>query len=172
MVIEPRAASTQLRELTYWLPATSCALIWTFWATSRASMAVFATTTGNEVLCGVAGLAAIVSEMDADLITNDYNLQKIAQLHRLTVINVNEIANALRPTVYIGESFPLVIVREGKEVGQGVGYLEDGTMVVVDDAGHLLSQEISVVVSSILQTSSGRLVFARPRDEENHRVRA
>ena len=106
-------------------------------------------------------LVALCREMDADLITNDYNLQKIAQLHRIAVININEIANALRPTVYIGETFTLSIVREGKEAGQGVGYLEDGTMVVVDDAAHLLGRAIPVVVSSILQTSSGRLVFAR-----------
>lgn len=121
-------------------------------------------------------LILLCREMDADLITNDYNLQKIAQLHRITVININEIANALKPTVYIGETFSLLLVREGKEIGQGVGYLEDGTMVVVDDASHLLGQEVSVMVSSILQTSSGRLVFARHRDEESSpapsRVRA
>lgn len=111
-------------------------------------------------------LISLCREMDADLLSNDYNLQKIAQLHRLTVININELANALKPTVYIGEVFPLMLVREGKEAGQGVGYLEDGTMVVVDDSSHLLGQEISVVVSSILQTSSGRLVFARHREEE------
>lgn len=117
-------------------------------------------------------LVQLCREMDADLITNDYNLQKIAHLHGIRVINLNEIANALKPTVYIGELFTLTVVREGKEMGQGVGYLEDGTMVVVDDASHLLGQEIPVVVSSILQTSSGRLVFARLREEEGSRVRA
>ncbi len=105
-------------------------------------------------------------EMDGDLITNDYNLQKIAQLHRIQVININEIANALRPAVFIGEQLTLTIGREGKEYGQGVGYLEDGTMVVVDDANHMIGQEVVVNVSSILQTSSGRLVFARLRDRE------
>lgn len=117
-------------------------------------------------------LLQLCRELDADLITNDYNLQKIAHLHRITVINLNEIANALKPAVYIGEMFPLTIVREGKENGQGVGYLEDGTMVVVDDANQLLGQEIPVVVNSILQTSSGRLVFARHREEEGSRIRA
>lgn len=111
-------------------------------------------------------LILLCREMNADLLTNDYNLQKIAQLHRLTVININEVANALKPTVYIGETFQLTLVREGKEVGQGVGYLEDGTMVVVDDTAHLLGQEVTVMVSSILQTSSGRLVFARHRAED------
>lgn len=117
-------------------------------------------------------LIQLCRDMDAELITNDYNLQKIGQLHRITVININEIANALKPTVYIGETFSMTVVREGKEVGQGVGYLEDGTMVVVDDASHLLGQEINVSVSSILQTSSGRLVFARHREEESNRMRA
>ena len=117
-------------------------------------------------------LVQICRELDADLITNDYNLQKIAQLHRITVINLNEIANALKPTVYIGETFSLMVVREGKEPGQGVGYLEDGTMVVVDETGHLLGHEVGVIVSSILQTSSGRLVFARHREEETSRIRA
>lgn len=111
-------------------------------------------------------LILLCREMSAELITNDFNLQKIGQLHRLTVININEIANALKPTVYIGETFQLTLVREGKESGQGVGYLEDGTMVVVDDTAHLLGQEITVMVSSILQTPSGRLVFGRHRDEE------
>ena len=118
-------------------------------------------------------LVFLCRDLNADLITNDYNLQKIGQVHGLTVINLNEMANALRPTVYIGETFFLTIVREGKEPGQGVGYLEDGTMVVVDDARSLLNQEIEVIVSSILQTSSGRLVFSRPlqgtAEEAGHR---
>ena len=118
-------------------------------------------------------LAQLCRSMDSDMITNDFNLQKIAELHKITVININEMANALKPTVYIGEGFNLSIVREGKEVGQGVGYLEDGTMVVVDEASHLLGQDVPVIVSSILQTSSGRLVFARPvNGDESNRIRA
>ncbi len=109
-------------------------------------------------------LVMFCREMAGDLITNDYNLQKIAQLHRIHVININELSNALRPAVYIGEQLLLSLVREGKEYGQGVGYLEDGTMVVVDDAAPLIGQEVQVIISSILQTSSGRLVFARTRD--------
>jgi uncharacterized protein YacL len=111
-------------------------------------------------------------ELTSDLITNDFNLQKIAQLHQITVININEIANSLRPMVYIGEILTLNIAREGKEPGQGVGYLDDGTMVVVDDARQLLGQEVTVSVSSILQTSSGRLVFARLREESDRLMRA
>ena len=113
-----------------------------------------------------AKLVKLCRDLDADLMTNDYNLQKIAQLHRITTLNVNEIANALKPTVYIGEHFSISIGREGKEQGQGVGYLEDGTMVVVDEAVQFMGQEVPVVVSSILQTSSGRLVFARCREDE------
>ncbi|MCE5231167.1 hypothetical protein LLG95_16445 [bacterium] len=109
-------------------------------------------------------LVMFCREMAGDLITNDYNLQKIAQLHRIHVININELANALRPAVYIGELLTLSLVREGKEYGQGVGYLEDGTMVVVDDSAQLIGQEVQVIISSILQTSSGRLVFARMRE--------
>lgn len=112
-------------------------------------------------------LVQLCREMDADLVTNDYNLQKIAHLHRIHVMNLNELANALRPTVYIGETFHLNLVREGKELGQGVGYLDDGTMVVVDNAKQLIGQEVQVLVSSILQTSSGRLVFARLAEEES-----
>ena len=112
-------------------------------------------------------LVRLCRELEGDLITNDFNLQKIAQLHRITVMNINEIANALRPMVYIGEALTLNIVREGKEPGQGVGYLEDGTMVVVDEARDALGQVVNVTVSSILQTSSGRLVFARLREEDS-----
>lgn len=112
-------------------------------------------------------LIALCREMSADLITNDYNLQKIAQIHRITVLNLNEIANALKPTVYIGETFSMTIVREGKEMGQGVGYLDDGTMVVVDDASPMIGKQVDVIVSSILQTSSGRLVFARSAQDDN-----
>jgi uncharacterized protein YacL len=112
-------------------------------------------------------LVRLSRELDGDLLTNDFNLQKIAQLHRITVMNLNEIANALRPMVYIGETLTLNVVREGKEQGQGVGYLEDGTMVVIDEGRALLNHEVTVLVTSILQTSSGRLVFARLREESN-----
>jgi uncharacterized protein YacL len=117
-------------------------------------------------------LVRLCREMDADLITNDYNLQKIAHVHQITVININEIANSLKPAVYIGEMFNIHVVRDGKEAGQGVGYLEDGTMVVIDDASSYMNQEISVVVSSILQTPSGRLVFAKPQGVEDKNPQA
>ena len=110
-------------------------------------------------------LIQLCRDMDTELITNDYNLQKVAQFHRITVLNLNEISNALKPNVYVGEIFDLAIVRNGKEPGQGVGYLEDGTMVVVDDAQQYMGQEISVNVISMLQTSSGRMIFARIRED-------
>ncbi len=106
-------------------------------------------------------LVRLCNTINADLVTNDYNLQKIANIHQITVININEIANALKPVVFVGETFEIQIVREGKEEGQGVGYLGDGTMVVVDNARSQMNREISVVVSSILQTPSGQLIFSK-----------
>jgi uncharacterized protein YacL len=96
-----------------------------------------------------------------DLVTNDYNLKKIAELHQLKVISVNEVADALRPTVYVGEVMEMAIVKVGKEPGQGVGYLGDGTMVVVEEGADLVGSPCEVVVNNILQNPTGRLVFAR-----------
>lgn len=112
-------------------------------------------------------LVLLCREVDGDLVTNDFNLQKIAQLHGIQVVNINEIANALKPAVYVGDELDLYLVREGKEHGQGIGYLEDGTMVVVDHAIDYLHEHAIVEVSSILQTSSGRMVFARIADHEH-----
>ena len=101
-------------------------------------------------------------ELNAQIITNDYNLQKVASLHKVHVLNLNELADMLKPPVFVGETFALNIIREGNQVGQGVGYLDDGTMVVVDEGRAFLGHEIEVVVTSILQTNTGRMVFARP----------
>jgi uncharacterized protein YacL len=95
------------------------------------------------------------------IITNDYNLNKVAEIEGVTVLNINELAGALRPVVLPGEVFALQIVKEGKEFGQGVGYLEDGTMVVVEEGSDYLGRKIKVEVNSVLQTPSGRMIFTK-----------
>lgn len=95
------------------------------------------------------------------LVTTDYNLKKVATLQGIKVLNVNELAEALRPIYIAGDSFDIKITREGKEPGQGVGYLEDGTMVVVEEGQRSLGKTRSVVVTSAIQTSAGRMLFAR-----------
>jgi len=100
------------------------------------------------------------------IVTNDYNLNKVAALHGVRVLNVNELANALRPVVLPGELLQVHILREGKEAGQGVGYLEDGTMVVIDQGKKVLGQTVTVAVTSVLQTSAGRMIFTRLGDDE------
>ncbi len=105
-------------------------------------------------------------EMGAQVVTNDANLQRVADLHQVAILNINELANMLRPNLFVGESFGISISRQGKERGQGVGYLPDGTMVVVDDADHLIGKDISVTVTSILQTNTGRMIFANPVDTD------
>jgi uncharacterized protein YacL len=101
----------------------------------------------------------------ARVVTTDYNLNRVAELSGVTVLNVNDLANALKPIALPGESLRVHVVREGKEPGQGVGFLDDGTMVVVEQGRRLLGQEVPVVVTSALQTSAGRMVFARPRGD-------
>lgn len=95
------------------------------------------------------------------IVTNDFNLNKLAQVQGLSVLNINELANALRPIVLPGETMRVFILKEGKEYGQGVAYLEDGTMVVVDNARRLISKTVDVVVTSVLQTTAGKMIFAK-----------
>lgn len=121
-------------------------------------------------------LIRLAKEIGAEILTNDYNLQKIASLHKVNVININELAQALRPPVFVGDKLQIQLIREGKDPTQGVGYLDDGTMVVVEDGRPFLNQEVNVVVTSILHTSAGRMVFARFPDEpaqpkKNHHSR-
>lgn len=99
--------------------------------------------------------------INAKVFTNDYNLNKIAELQGVTVLNINELANALKPVVLPGEPMEVKIIKEGKEYNQAVAYLDDGTMVVVDGARHLIGQSVKVMVTSVLQTAAGRMVFAR-----------
>ncbi|HBR03726.1 MAG TPA: PIN/TRAM domain-containing protein [Ruminiclostridium sp.] len=100
-------------------------------------------------------------EMDAKIITNDYNLGKVAAIRGIEVLNINDLANSMKPVAVSGEEMTIRIVKEGKENGQGVGYLEDGTMVVVESACKFKGQCIDAVVTSVLQTSAGRMVFAK-----------
>lgn len=108
-----------------------------------------------------AKLVKLAQLLSAKVVTNDFNLNKIAELQGVTVLNINELANALRPVVLPGEMMEVRISKEGKEYSQGVGYLDDGTMVVVDNTRHLIGQVIKVVVTSVLQTSAGRMIFAK-----------
>ena len=96
------------------------------------------------------------------IITNDYNLNRVAKLQGVRILNINELANAVKSVYLPGEEIPLRIIQEGKESGQGVGYLEDGTMVVVENGRRLINQEVLVQVTKILQTNAGRLIFAIP----------
>ncbi|NDF01753.1 MAG: TRAM domain-containing protein, partial [Verrucomicrobia bacterium] len=95
--------------------------------------------------------------------TNDHNLGKVAELQSVKYVNLNELAAALKPVILPGETFPLKIIREGKDRGQGVGYLSDGTLVVVNNAQKFLGQQIEVQVISLLQSSTGTMVFADPK---------
>jgi len=106
---------------------------------------------------------------DCKIVTNDFNLNKVAQLHGVEVLNINELANALKPVVLPGETIRVFILKEGKEYNQGVAYLDDGTMVVVDNARKMISKTIDVVVTSVLQTTAGKMIFGR-FDERTHAV--
>jgi len=94
------------------------------------------------------------------IITNDFNLNQVAKIQGLQVLNINDLANAVRPVVMPGEELPVRIIQEGKEPGQGVGFLDDGTMIVVEDGRNFLNSDLTVVVTRVLQTSAGRMIFA------------
>jgi uncharacterized protein YacL len=116
-----------------------------------------------------AKLIALAREMNAKVVTNDYNLNKVAQLQGVLVLNINQLANALKPMVLPGEVLHLQIMREGKEQGQGVAYLDDGTMVVVENASRHLGQKVEASVTSILQTTAGRMIFTTLKEEQRQR---
>jgi uncharacterized protein YacL len=104
---------------------------------------------------------------DCKIITNDFNLNKVAQLHGVDVLNINELANSLKPIVLPGETMRVFILKEGKEYNQGVAYLDDGTMVVVDNAKRMISKTIDISVTSVLQTTAGKMIFGK-YDERMH----
>jgi len=112
-----------------------------------------------------AKLVQLAKELNAVIITNDFNLNKVAQLQGIRVLNVNELANAVKPVVLPGEEMTVTIVREGKEPEQGVAYLDDGTMVVVERGKHRIGETLAVVVTSVLQTVAGKMIFGHPQAE-------
>lgn len=108
-------------------------------------------------------------ELDAAIVTNDYNLNRVAKLQGVRVLNINELANAVKSVVLPGEEMSIDVIQEGKEANQGVGYLEDGTMVVVEQGRRLMGSTVSVRVSKVLQTNAGRLIFAVPEEIRERR---
>jgi uncharacterized protein YacL len=119
-------------------------------------------------------LVVLAKVLDARVVTNDFNLNKIAQLQGVEVINLNELANALKSVALPGETMIVRVVKPGDQIGQGVGYLEDGTMVVVEQGRSAIGQEVAIQVTSVLQTPAGRMVFGRiePRSPETKGVAA
>ncbi len=107
-----------------------------------------------------AKLVRLAKILDCHIITNDFNLNKVAKLEGIKILNINDLSNALRPVLLPGDQMSIVIRREGKERNQGVGFLDDGTMIVVDNARRLLGRSVVVSVTSVLQTSAGRMIFA------------
>ena len=134
-------------------------------------------------------LIELARTLRGKIVTNDFNLNKVAQLRGVEVLNVNDLANSLKPVVLPGEIMKVFILKEGKEYNQGVAYLDDGTMVVVDNARKMISKTIDIVVTSVLQTTAGKMIFGRyieagmaaqsgpvaapePREENGRRARS
>lgn len=111
-------------------------------------------------------LIELGKELEAVIVTNDFNLNKVSQLRGVNVLNINELANALKPVVLPGEAMRVFILKEGKEYNQGVAYLDDGTMVVVDNARRLIGKTADVAVTSVLQTTAGKMIFGRLWEEK------
>lgn len=110
-------------------------------------------------------IVVLAKKVNAKVITNDLNLNKVAELQGVRVLNINELCNALRPVVLPGEMIRVFVLKEGKEAGQGVAYLDDGTMIVVDNAKRCIGRNVDVVVTSVLQTTAGRMIFTRLKEE-------
>ena len=115
-------------------------------------------------------LISLGLELNAAVVTNDYNLNRVARLQGVTVLNINELANAVKSVVLPGEEMEIRVIQEGKEINQGVGYLEDGTMVVIENGRRYLNELVPVQVTKVLQTNAGRLIFAAPEVDQRPRV--
>jgi len=109
-------------------------------------------------------LIELAKKIGAPIVTNDFNLSKVAQLHHVRTLNLNDLANSLKPLVLPGEKMNIVVLKEGKEYNQGVGYLDDGTMVVVDHARRMIGRAVEITVTSVLQTASGKMIFGKLED--------
>ena len=110
-------------------------------------------------------LVMLAKNMRCPIVTNDYNLNRVAQLQGVVVLNINELANAIKTVLLPGETIAVKVIQEGKELGQGVGYLDDGTMIVVEEGRPYIGQTIPVLVKKVLQKTERRLVFAQPRTD-------
>ena len=108
-------------------------------------------------------LLVLGKRMGAPVLTTDYNLGKMAQIHDVSVLNINDLANAIKPLLLPGDLLEIDVIREGKDSAQGVGYLDDGTMCVVEDGFPYIGQKVEIMVTSMLQTSAGRMIFGRTR---------
>ena len=109
-------------------------------------------------------LVMLARQLSCPILTNDYNLNRVAELQGVPVLNINELANAVKAVYLPGETMQIKVIQEGKETGQGVAYLDDGTMIVVEDGRRHINQSISVVVTKVLQTAAGRMIFAKPEN--------
>jgi uncharacterized protein YacL len=109
-------------------------------------------------------LLRLARELEAKVVTNDFNLNKVAELYGVEVLNINDLSNAIKPVVLPGEEMMVHVLRDGKEYGQGIGYLEDGTMIVVEGGKNFIGLNTEIIVTSVLQTSAGRMIFAKPKD--------
>ena len=116
-----------------------------------------------------AKLVRLAKILDCPVLTNDFNLNKVAKLEGVKVLNINDLANALRPVVFPGEKMNVFIKKEGKERNQGVAFMDDGTMIVIDDARKFIGKNINVQVTSVLQTSAGRMIFASLLEKSDHK---
>jgi uncharacterized protein YacL len=112
-----------------------------------------------------AKLVALAKRYSGAILTNDFNLNRVAELQGLRVLNINSLANAVKPAVLPGEELRVKVIQDGKEAGQGVGFLDDGTMIVVEGGARFIDRELEVTVTRVLQTVAGRMIFAQPRTE-------
>jgi uncharacterized protein YacL len=108
-------------------------------------------------------LVRLAKQMNAKVVTNDFNLNKVCELQGVPVLNINDLANALKPIVLPGEELSVQVIKDGKEYNQGVAYLDDGTMIVIEGGREYIGGKVDVLVTSVLQTSAGRMIFAKPK---------
>ncbi|GAY77774.1 membrane-associated protein [Sporolactobacillus inulinus] len=108
-------------------------------------------------------LVRLAKEIGGIVVTNDFNLNKVCEFQKVPVLNINDLANAVKPVVLPGEELRVQVIKDGKEQNQGVGYLDDGTMIVVEEGHRYIGKTIDVIITSVLQTSAGRMIFAKPK---------